>query len=110
MNVLTTSLIAGRIMWLKRDLRNAFGEGIFGFGFFLIFVPTSTHFIEGVRHMAYYDRVVAIVVESGSVYTAALICQLILYTLKQTSTRITFAIFSQLNVGAFCCIRSCRKR
>lgn len=60
--------------------------------------------------MAYYDRVVAIVIESGVVYTAALICQLILYSLKQTSTRLIFAITSQVDVGAFCCIGSCRKR
>lgn len=54
---------------------------------------------EGARHMAYYDRVVVIVVESGVVYTAALTSELILYTLKQTSTRIVFAMLSQLTVS-----------
>lgn len=49
--------------------------------------------------MAYYDRVVVIVVESGFVYTAALISELILYTLKQNGTRLIFAMTSQLTVS-----------
>lgn len=51
--------------------------------------------------MAYYDHVILIVVESGFVYTAALISGLILYTLNQTGTLMLFAITSQLTVSVF---------
>ena len=119
MNALTTGLIAGRVWWHKRNVEKAFGdrERSITYLFVLLLLNASsfctvpfacllhanisnhkscTH--PDVRHTEYYDWVIAIVIESGAVYTACLICELVLYRMNNSGTFIIVGILSQVVV------------
>lgn len=49
--------------------------------------------------MHYYGFVMAIVIESGAVYCALLVCELVLYTLNNNGTLIVVSMLSQVTVG-----------
>lgn len=110
LNVLTTSLIAGRIIWQKRTIRKAFGDCEFSFlayrlcsRVWIIWWLTTYLLCSvsvGDKHESYYDRVVTIIIESGLVSTAALIVELVLYAIDHTGARIIIDIQSQLVVRA----------
>lgn len=53
------------------------------------------------KHIDYYDRVLAVVIESGLVYTASLVAQLVLSLTNSTGTYIIIGIDSQIVVGVF---------
>lgn len=55
--------------------------------------------VPGVQHMYYYNRVITIVVESGAIYTSALICELVVYVANNSGFFIVMRVISQVVVG-----------
>ena len=73
-NVLVTSMIAGRIWWLSKDARSYLAR----------------------RHTVKYYQAIAVIIESGAIYSSSLVLMLILYTIKTHAERILYDAISQI--------------
>jgi len=73
-NILVTSLIAGRIYWISRKTKRLLGS----------------------KHSQKYQNAVAIIVESGAIYSVSLMTLLILYCLKTNAQYIVYDALAQI--------------
>jgi hypothetical protein len=73
-NIIVTSLIAGRIWWLSRNIRTYLGQ----------------------RHQAKYYKAIGIIIESGAIYAISLLILLVLYTSKTNAQYIVYDALSQI--------------
>lgn len=72
-NITVTSLIAGRIWWLSRETA-----------------------VLGVKHLRKYHRAIAIIIESGAIYSVSLLILLVLYCLQSNAQYIAYDALSQI--------------